>query len=291
MTTVRPSGAPAPWRPRRTGGAAGTPGPAAPSAAPRPGSTGHGAAGPDRQPAAAVAAAGITAVLAALFGDWSTRPGPLGAGLPGFPLPWGVTAGSPMLVTVLAGVFIALAGAPSFARTWAHTAASLAAAAALPALVRPPAGPDTVWAALSEAAHAGLFGVAAGWVPALAAYAVTRRRTRRGTGLGPYVWLTALTVVVPLTVLGATAALSAPGQVPGCSATECVAPRADLLFAGEITMRLALPAWAAGTAALAAARRSARVRGLRAHWQVLFALAATGLAVLFAPGLVLGASV
>ncbi|MFE2285197.1 hypothetical protein ACFXDJ_13595 [Streptomyces sp. NPDC059443] len=242
------------------------------------------------QHAGAVAAC-VTAVLAALFGTWGTWSEPLGNGLPGFPLPWGVTAGPPLLLVSLAGVFVGWAGAPSFSRTWAHTAAGLAAATGLLALPRRPWGADACWAALSEAAHAGIFGVALGWVPALAALAVTRRRSRRRTGLSPYVWTTALTAVAPLVVLSAAALWSTPDAPADCSAAGCIAPRASLLFTGEISLRLMLPAWAASVAVLAAARRSGRVRKLRTGWQVLLALAGCGLAVLLSPGLIFGANV
>ncbi|MFE2986892.1 hypothetical protein [Streptomyces sp. NPDC059262] len=234
-------------------------------------------------------AAGVTAVLAALFGDWGTWSAPLGDGLPGFRLAWGVTAGPPVVLIALAGVFVAWAGAPSFARTWAHTAAALAAATGLLALLRLPVGPDTTWAALAEASHAGLFGVLAGWAPALAALAVTRRRAEGRTGLTPYVWVTALAAMAPLLLLAAGTAWSSPAHSALCTASECISPRAGLLFTGEVTLRLALPAWAAAIAVLAAARRATRFRELRATWQILLALAAAGLAILLAPGLVLGA--
>ncbi|MFE5047900.1 hypothetical protein ACFRAI_16350 [Streptomyces sp. NPDC056637] len=240
---------------------------------------------------AGIIAAGVTAVLAALFGDWGTWSAPLGEGLPGFPLAWGVTAGPPVVLIALAGVFVAWAGAPSFARTWAHTAAALAAATGLLALLRLPVGPDTTWAALAEASHAGLFGLLAGWAPALAALAVTRRRAEGRTGLTPYVWVTALAAMAPLLVLAAGAAWSSPAHAGLCTALECISPRAGLLFTGEVTLRLALPAWAAAIAVLAAARRAPRFRELRATWQILLALAAAGLAILLAPGLVLGAKI
>ncbi|MGW6139692.1 hypothetical protein [Streptomyces sp. NPDC055140] len=247
--------------------------------------------GDDRLALAGIVAAGLTAVLAALFGDWGTWSAPLGDGLPGFPLAWGVTAGPPVVLVALAGVFVAWAGAPSFARTWAHTAAALAAATGLLALLRLPVGPDTTWAALAEASHAGLFGVLAGWAPALAALAVTRQRADDRTGLTPYVWVTALVAMAPLLVLAAAAAWSSPAHAALCTASECISPRAGLLFTGEVTLRLALPAWAAAIAVLAAARRAPRFRDLRATWQILVALGAAGLAVLLAPGLVLGAKV
>lgn len=133
-------------------------------------------AGADRAQHAGAVAACVTAVLAALFGDWGSWSAPLGDGLPGFPLPWGVTAGPPVLLASLAGVFVGWAGAPSFARTWAHTAAGLTAATGLLALPRAGWEADGVRAALSEAAHAGLFGAAMGWVPALAALVIHRRR-------------------------------------------------------------------------------------------------------------------
>ncbi|MFE7011069.1 hypothetical protein ACFVAQ_11245 [Streptomyces sp. NPDC057651] len=240
---------------------------------------------------AGIIAAGVTAVLAALFGDWGTWSAPLGEGLPGFPLAWGVTAGPPVVLIALAGVFVAWAGAPSFARTWAHTAAALAAATGLLALLRLPVGPDTTWAALAEASHAGLFGLLAGWAPALAALAVTRRRAEGRTGLTPYVWVTALAAMAPLLVLAAGTAWSSPAHAALCTASECISPRAGLLFTGEVTLRLALPAWAAAIAVLAAARRAPRFRELRATWQILLALAAAGLAILLAPGLVLGAKI
>ncbi|MFD0062918.1 hypothetical protein [Streptomyces sp. NPDC056690] len=240
---------------------------------------------------AGIIAAGVTAVLAALFGDWGTWSAPLGEGLPGFPLAWGVTAGPPVVLVALAGVFVAWAGAPSFARTWAHTAAALAAATGLLALLRLPVGPDTTWAALAEASHAGLFGLLAGWAPALAALAVTRRRAEGRTGLTPYVWVTALAAMAPLLVLAAGTAWSSPAHAALCTASECISPRAGLLFTGEVTLRLALPAWAAAIAVLAAARRAPRFRELRATCQILLALAAAGLAILLAPGLVLGAKI
>ncbi|WP_405601048.1 MULTISPECIES: hypothetical protein [unclassified Streptomyces] len=245
----------------------------------------------DRLALAGIIAAGVTAVLAALFGDWGTWSAPLGDGLPGFPLVWGVTAGPPVVLIALAGVFVAWAGAPSFARTWAHTAAALAAATGLLALLRLPVGPDTTWAALAEASHAGLFGVLAGWAPALAALAVTRRRAEGRTGLTPYVWVTALAAMAPLLVLAAGTAWSSPAHAALCTASECISPRAGLLFTGEVTLRLALPAWAAAIVVLAAARRTPRFRELRATWQILLALAAAGLAILLAPGLVLGAKI
>ncbi|CAM5237029.1 hypothetical protein STENM223S_08918 [Streptomyces tendae] len=255
-----------------------------------PGTT-HAAHGPGSQGAAPVVAAGATAVLAALFGDWGGWSAPLGSGLPGFPLAWGVTAGPPLLLVALAGVYVAWAGTPSFARTWAHTAAGLASATGLLALLRPPYGADGAWSALAEASHAGLFGVLAGWLPALAAYAVHRRRARESTQLAPYVWLTALAAVGPLAVLAAGAAWAGDGVPAVCTAAQCVSAHAGIVFTGEITLRLALPAWAAAIAVLAAARRSDRVRGLRTLWQVLVGAGAAGLAVLFAPGLVFGASV
>ncbi|WP_432181337.1 hypothetical protein [Streptomyces sp. NBC_00063] len=245
----------------------------------------------DRLALAGIIAAGVTAVLAALFGDWGTWSAPLGDGLPGFPLVWGVTAGPPVVLIALAGVFVAWAGAPSFARTWAHTAAALAAATGLLALLRLPVGPDTTWAALAEASHAGLFGLVAGWAPALAALTVTRRRAEGRTGLTPYVWVTALAAMAPLLVLAAGTAWSSPAHAALCTASECISPRAGLLFTGEVTLRLALPAWAAAIAVLAAARRAPRFRELRATWQILLALAAAGLAILLAPGLVLGAKI
>ncbi|MGW4385855.1 hypothetical protein [Streptomyces sp. NPDC004685] len=245
----------------------------------------------DRLALAGIIAAGVTAVLAALFGDWGTWSAPLGDGLPGFPLAWGVTAGPPVVLVALAGVFVAWAGAPSFARTWAHTAAALAAATGLLALLRLPVGPDTTWAALAEASHAGLFGLLAGWAPALAALAVTRRRAEGRTGLTPYVWVTALAAMAPLLVLAAGTAWSSPAHAALCTASECISPRAGLLFTGEVTLRLALPAWAAAIAVLAAARRAPRLRELPATWQILLALAAAGLAILLAPGLVLGAKI
>lgn len=243
----------------------------------------------DRLQHAGAVAACVTAVLAALFGDWGGWSAPLGDGLPGFPLPWGVTAGPPVLLVSLAGVFVGWAGAPSFARTWAHTAAGLAAATGLLALPRGGLGVDAVWAALSEAAHAGLFGVAMGWVPALAAFAITRRRARRSTGLAPYVWTTGLAAVAPLLVLGLGALWSTPALPDACSAAECITPRAAFLFTGEVSLRLVLPAWAASVAVLAAARRLARIRNLRTVWQVLAALAGGGLTVLLASGLIFGA--
>ncbi|MFF1757423.1 hypothetical protein [Streptomyces sp. NPDC058266] len=294
-STGRAGEAPAP----RTG-TAGNPGPAVPSPAPRPGpvtppsAAPRGAASPhtdDRLTLAAVVAAGVTAVLAALFGDWGTWSAPLGDGLPGFPLAWGVTAGPPVVLVALAGVFVAWAGAPSFARTWAHTAAGLATATGLLALLRLPVGPDTTWAALAEASHAGLFGVLAGWAPALAALAVTRRRAAGRTGLTPYVWVTALTAMAPLIFLAAGTAWSSPDHAAVCTATECISPRAGLLFTGEVTLRLALPAWAAAIAALAAARRAPRFRALRPTWQILLTLATAALTVLLAPGLLLGAKI
>lgn len=242
----------------------------------------------DRVQHAAAVAACVTAVLAALFGDWGGWSAPLG-GLPGFPLPWGVTAGPPVLLVSLAGVFVGWAGAPSFARTWAHTAAGLAAATGLLALLRGGWGADGAWAALSEAAHAGLFGVLTGWVPALAAFAVTRRRARRGTGLAPYVWTTGLAALAPLLLLGLGVLWSSSAPPDGCSAAECITARAGLLFTGEVSLRIALPAWAASVAVLALARRRARIRNLRTGWQVLLALAGGGLAVLLAPGLIFGA--
>ncbi|MER5759075.1 hypothetical protein [Streptomyces sp. NPDC002082] len=243
----------------------------------------------DRVQHAGAVAACVTAVLAALFGDWGSWSAPLGDGLPGFPLPWGVTAGPPVLLVSLAGVFVGWAGAPSFARTWAHTAAGLAAATGLLALLRGGWGPDAGWAALSEAAHAGLFGVLTGWVPALAAFAITRRRARRSTGLAPYVWTTGLAALAPLLFLG-LGVLGASSDPPdGCSAAECITARAGLLFTGEVSLRIALPAWAASVAVLALARRRARIRNLRTGWQVLLALAGGGLAVLLAPGLIFGA--
>ncbi|MFB6678063.1 hypothetical protein ACFCWG_37760, partial [Streptomyces sp. NPDC056390] len=245
----------------------------------------------DRLALAGMIAAGVTAVLAALFGDWGTWSAPLGNGVPGFPLAWGVTAGPPVVLIALAGVFVAWAGAPSFARTWAHTAAALATATGLLALLRLPVGPDTTWAALAEASHAGLFGVLAGWAPALAALAVTRRRADGRTGLTPYVWVTALVAMAPLLGLAAGTAWSSPAHAALCTASECISPRAGLLFTGEVTLRLALPAWAAAIAVLAAARRAPRFRDLRATWQILVALAAAGLAILLAPGLVLGAKI
>ncbi|MGW0548596.1 hypothetical protein [Streptomyces altiplanensis] len=300
MTPLRPDSrasgptvtVPGPGRPRPRKPGAG-PAPAVSGPAPAVAGAGDGAepaAGQDSGAAGAVAA-GVTAVLAALFGDWGAWSSPLGAGAAWFPLPWGVTAGPPVLLLTIAGVLIARAGAPSFARTWAHTAAGLAAAAGLLVLVLEPLRPETVWNALAEAAHAGLFGVALGWVPALAALALTGRRPRRGTGLAPYVWLTLLGAVVPLIALTAGLAGASPVHGAVCTATECISPRAGLLFTGELSLRLALPAWAAGAAVLALARRSPRVRGLRGGWQVLLALGAGGLAVLFSPGLVFGASV
>ncbi|MET7838125.1 hypothetical protein ABZT45_05795 [Streptomyces sp. NPDC005356] len=247
--------------------------------------------GDDRLALAGIIAAGVTAVLAALFGDWGTWSAPLGDGLPGFPLAWGVTAGPPVVLVALAGVFVAWAGAPSFARTWAHTAAALAAATGLLALLRLPVGPDTTWTALAEASHAGLFGVLAGWAPALAALAVTRRRADGRTGLTPYVWVTALAAMAPLLVLAAGTAWSSPAHGALCTASECISPRAGLLFTGEVTLRLALPAWAAAIAVLAAARRASRFRDLRATWQILVALAAAAFVILLAPGLVLGAKI
>ncbi|MFG3366551.1 hypothetical protein ACGF0K_16400 [Streptomyces sp. NPDC048156] len=294
-STGRAREAPAP----RTG-TAGNPGPAVPSPAPRPGpvtppsAAPRGAASPhtdDRLTLAAVVAAGVTAVLAALFGDWGTWSAPLGDGLPGFPLAWGVTAGPPVVLVALAGVFVAWAGAPSFARTWAHTAAGLATATGLLALLRLPVGPDTTWAALAEASHAGLFGVLAGWAPALAALAVTRRRAAGRTGLTPYVWVTALTAMAPLILLAAGTVWSSPDHAAVCTATECISPRAGLLFTGEVTLRLALPAWGAAIATLAAARRAPRFRALRPTWQILLTLAAAALTVLLAPGLLLGAKI
>ncbi|GAA1230383.1 MULTISPECIES: hypothetical protein [Streptomyces] len=247
--------------------------------------------GDDRLALAGIIAAGVTAVLAALFGDWGTWSAPLGDGLPGFPLAWGVTAGPPVVLIALAGVFVAWAGAPSFARTWAHTAAALAAATGLLALLRLPVGPDTTWVALAEASHAGLFGVLAGWAPALAALAVTRRRADGRTGLTPYVWVTALAAMAPLLVLAAGTAWSSPAHGALCTASECISPRAGLFFTGEVTLRLSLPAWAAAIAVLAGARRAPRFRDLRATWQILVALAAAGFAILLAPGLVLGAKI
>lgn len=163
MTEVRPGGASRSGRP----------------------ATGKGSEEPEAATVARVQHAGavaacVTAVLAALFGDWGSWSAPLGEGLPGFPLPWGVTAGPPVLLVSLAGVFVGWAGAPSFARTWVHTAAGLAAATGLLALPRGVWGEAGVRAALSEAAYAGLFGVAMGWVPALAALAVIRRRAPGG---------------------------------------------------------------------------------------------------------------
>lgn len=243
----------------------------------------------DRMQHAGAVAACVTAVLAALFGDWGSWSAPLGDGLPGFPLPWGVTAGPPVLLVSLAGVFVGWAGAPSFARTWAHTAAGLAAATGLLALPRGGWGTDGAWAALAEAAHAGLFGVLTGWVPALAAFAITRRRAPRSTGLSPYVWTTGLGAVAPLLFLGLGTLWSSSAPPDGCSAAECITARAGLLFTGEVSLRIALPAWAASVAVLALARRRARIRNLRTGWQVLLALAGGGLAVLLAPGLIFGA--
>ncbi|MFD5148351.1 hypothetical protein [Streptomyces sp. NPDC058401] len=244
----------------------------------------------DRVQHAGAVAAWVTAVLAALFGDWGSWSAPLGDGLPGFPLPWGVTAGPPVLLVSLAGVFVGWAGAPSFARTWAHTAAGLAAATGLLALTRGGWGADGAWAALSEAAHAGLFGVLMGWVPALAAFAVTRRRARRSTGLSPYVWTTGLAALAPLLLLGSGVLWSSADPPGGCSAAECITARAGVLFTGEVSLRIALPAWAASVAVLALARRRARIRNLRTGWQVLLALGGGGLAVLLAPGLIFGAA-
>ncbi|WP_338700513.1 hypothetical protein V2W30_26985 [Streptomyces sp. Q6] len=76
-----------------------------------------------------------------------------------------------------------------------------------------------------------------------------------------------------------------------CTAAQCVSARAGALFTGELALRLALPAWAASVAALAAARRATRVRALRTPWQILIGAGAAGLAVLCAPGLILGATV
>ncbi|MGW5396425.1 hypothetical protein [Streptomyces sp. NPDC003952] len=244
----------------------------------------------DRVQHAGAVAACVTAVLAALFGDWGSWSAPLGDGLPGFPLPWGVTAGPPVLLVSLAGVFVGWAGAPSFARTWAHTAAGLASATGLLALPRGGWGADGAWAALSEAAHAGLFGVLTGWVPALAAFAVTRRRARRSTGLSPYVWTTGLAAVAPLLLLGFGVLWSSAEPPGGCSAAGCITARAGLLFTGEVSLRIALPAWAASVAVLALGRRRARIRNLRTGWQVLLALGGGGLAVLLAPGLIFGAA-
>ncbi|WP_329561241.1 hypothetical protein OG711_28255 [Streptomyces uncialis] len=200
-----------------------------------------------------------------------------------------MTAGPPLLLVTLAGAFVGWAGAPSFARTWAHTAAALAAATGLLALPRAPFGADGVWAALSEAAHAGLFGVLAGWLPALAALALTRRATGPG-GLAPYVWTTALAALGPLLWFAVNAALADPAADP-CTATGCVSARAELQFTGEIALRLALPAWAAAVALLAAARRARRIRELRTVWQVLIALALVGTLAVLSPGLVIGADV
>ncbi|MEV5614162.1 hypothetical protein [Streptomyces sp. NPDC052225] len=240
---------------------------------------------------APVVAAGVTAVLAAVFGDWGGWSAPLGSGLPGFPLAWGVTAGPPLLLVALAGVYVAWTGTPSFARTWAHTAAGLAAATGLLALLRAPYGVDGVWAALAEASHAGLFGVVAGWLPALAAFAVGRRRARARTGVAPYVWLTGLFAVGPLVWFAVSATVAGDGVPAVCTAAQCVTARANVLFTGEIALRLVLPAWAASVATLAAARRAPRVRALRTPWQLLIGAGAAGLTVLFAPGLVFGATV
>ncbi|MGW7199722.1 hypothetical protein [Streptomyces chryseus] len=293
-TTEAPAGPdPAPSRPAAAGeGTAGTrPGPR--EAGPVSARTGGGPEATAAQDfgAAGVVAAGVTAVMAALFGDWGAWSSPFGAGSSWFPMPWGVTTGPPVLLVTIAGVLIARAGAPSFARTWAHTAAGLAAATGLLVLVLEPLGPQTAWDALAEAAHAGLFGVALGWVPALAALAVTGRRPRRRTGLAPYVWFTLVGAVLPLLALTAGLAAASPVHSALCTATECVSPRARLLFTGELSLRLALPAWAAGVAVLALARRAGRVRRLRGGWQVLLATAAGGIAVLLSPGLVFGASV
>ncbi|MGW1772268.1 hypothetical protein [Streptomyces sp. NPDC002104] len=153
--------------------------PAGASASGRPATAeGTGEPGADRVQHAGAVAACVTAVVAALSGDWGSWSAPLGGGLPGIPLSWGVTAGPPVLLVSLAGVFVGWAGAPSFVRTWAHSAAGLAAATGLLALPRGGWGAAGVWAALAEAAHAGLFGVVTGWVPALAALAVSRRSRR-----------------------------------------------------------------------------------------------------------------
>ncbi|MFF2506095.1 hypothetical protein ACFVTY_22290 [Streptomyces sp. NPDC058067] len=191
----------------------------------------------------------------------------------------------------LTAIFITCAGAPSFARTWAHTAAGLATATGLLALFRLPVGPDTTWAALAEASHAGLFGVLTGWAPALAALAITRRRAKARTGLTPYVWVTALTAVAPLAALIAGTAWTSPLHDATCTASQCISPRASLLFTGEITLRLLLPAWGAAIAALAAARRAPRFRDARATWQILLALTTATLTVVLAPGLFLGAEI
>ncbi|WP_256104949.1 hypothetical protein [Streptomyces sp. ODS05-4] len=303
MTTAPRTGAPVGGGPGAGPGAAEAPAPPTASrpgprrppsarrgAAPTAGPPGHGRRDRERAALAGAVAAGVTSVLAALFGDWGSWSAPLGDGLPGFPLPWGVTAGPPLLLVSLAGVLVAWAGAPSFARTWAHTAAALAAATGLLALPAGPPGAEGLWAALSEAAHAGVFGVAAGWAPALAALAITRRRGRP-TGLAPYGWTTALTAALPLLLLGLGVLLASGAPEAGCSAARCTTPRSGWLFTGEITLRLALPAWAGAVAALAAARRARRVRALRTGWQVLLAVAAAGCVVLLSPGLVFGADV
>lgn len=280
------------------GSVAGTPtgGPVSgtPNGSPVPGTpTGDalpGTAADDRARLAGAVAACVTAVLAALFGDWGNWSAPLGDALPGFPLPWGVTAGPPLLLVSLAGVFVAWAGAPSFARTWAHTAAGLAAATGLLALPMNPVGAEGLWTALSEAAHAGVCGVTLGWAPALAGLAVTRRRGD-ATGLSPYVWTTAVMVAVPFVLLSVGTAVASSAPEAACSAAECVTARSGLQFTGEVTLRLLLPAWAGAVAVLAVLRRGKRIRALGTPWQVLLALAAAGLTVLLSPGLVFGADV
>ncbi|ANP48278.1 hypothetical protein AVL59_00670 [Streptomyces griseochromogenes] len=276
--------------PQAAGGAGAPPGTPAPGDASRTGGAGGKGLARGEAEASAVAAC-VTAILTALFGSWGTWSAPLGEALPGFPLPWGVTAGPPLLLVSLAGVLVGWAGAPSFARTWAHTAGALTAATALLALPHASLDADGLWATLSEAAHAGLFGVLAGWAPALAALTVTRRRAPRPTGLAPYVWTTAVAALGPLLYFGVSTALSSSARPSPCTATGCITPHAQLLFTGEVALRLMLPAWAAAIAVLAVARRTGRIRNLRGVWQVLLALCVAGLTVLCAPGLVFGADV
>ncbi len=300
MTPLRPdrpaSGptatAPGPGRPRpRKPGA----GPASAVLGPAPAVAGAGdgaesAAGQDSGAAGAVAA-GVTAVLAALFGDWGAWSSPLGAGASWFPLPWGVTAGPPVLLLTLAGVLIARPAPPP---------------SPVPGPIRPPDSPPPpacwywCWNP-SGRRRSGTrsprprtpvsSGSRSAGCPPIATLALAGRRPRRSTGLAPYVWLTLLGAVVPLVALTAGLAGASPVHGAVCTATECISPRAGLLFTGELSLRLALPAWAASAAVLALARRSHRVRRLRGGWQVLLALGAGGLAVLFSPGLVFGASV
>ncbi|CAM5385942.1 hypothetical protein STENM223S_05019 [Streptomyces tendae] len=143
----------------------------------------------------------------------------------------------------------------------------------------------------AEASHDGLFGVLAGWLPALAAYAVHRRRARESTQLRPLRMADGAGRRRPAGRARRGRRLGGGRRARRVHAAECVSAHAGIVFTGEITLRLALPAWAAAIAVLAAARRSDRVRGLRTLWQVLVGAGAAGLAVLFAPGLVFGASV